>query len=125
MAEEFGFLCAVCGWRYLADRCQSNVCGGNVARFERFKLELGTKLVYLKAAPDVGDHTTWLSVKLLMELHRRGLRVRSDRNHWIDAGYCLDAPEEMPAGGCYGETFEDMGEDGALASQLTVQREAA
>jgi hypothetical protein len=44
---------------------------------------------------------------------------------WIDAGYVIDAPETMPAGGCVNLTFPpDYGFDPG-AEQLTVQREAA
>lgn len=123
--KPVGYLCQVCGWRYFGE-CTSNVCGGNVARYERFKLELGTRLVYLRAAPPVGDElTSLLGVKLLMEAHRRKCATKDrTRTHWIDAGYCIDAPNEMPAGGCFGMTFEDLVDDSdVVPCQLTVWRE--
>jgi len=40
---------------------------------------------------------------------------------WIDAGYALDAPEEMPAGGVRAAQFA---EDLEGAEQFTFQREA-
>lgn len=42
----------------------------------------------------------------------------------IDAGYCIDAPDELPAGGCASETA-DLGDGDppvGFAVQLTVQR---
>ena len=43
----------------------------------------------------------------------------------IDIGYCLDAPEEMPAGGCWGFSDEELeAEYGfAIPEQLTFRRE--
>ncbi len=44
---------------------------------------------------------------------------------WIDAGYCIDAPDVMPAGACRGEAVEDvLGEDPvAMPFQIEVRRD--
>lgn len=48
-----------------------------------------------------------LGGRLLAELY---WRVNSpfplSRQAWVDAGYCLDAPEEMAAGSCLQDTVE-------------------
>lgn len=117
-------LCQVCGWSLPCDRWY---CRGNVARYELWKLRLGTKITYRWAAGPVHESLhTWLGTQLLIEAHRRGTRKRGELGtHWLDAGYCLDAPELIPAGGCRGESFEDL--DPTLAEvvpyQITYERE--
>lgn len=121
---EIGCLCKVCGWRYLGE-CTSWYCRGNVARFEKWKIALGTRIMYLNAAPSIEHHSNALWIRFMMDAHRRGTYDKRAgwRQYSIDAGYCIDAPNEMPAGGCYGMTFEDIGESGSIPGQLTVARE--
>lgn len=39
---------------------------------------------------------------------------------WSDAGYCLDAPSSLPAGGCRSENLDDDMVD--VPMQITVER---
>lgn len=63
-----------------------------------------------------------LSIKGV-DLRRAGMRPLLDAAR-IDAGYCLDAPDELPAGGCASETadLDDGDPPYGFAVQLTVQR---
>lgn len=115
----------ICGLIYLGE-CTAWYCGGNRARLERWKLTLGVRLRYLNAAPEVEGHSPpWLTTQLLCEGHRRGCydRKLGWRVYQIDAGYCLDAPDIMPAGSCYGMEFPDEPELGVLPCQRTFDRE--
>jgi hypothetical protein len=47
------------------------------------------------------------------------------RAAWDDHGYCIDAPQTMPAGGCYGLDLPPLGDDETpsyMPAQLTVER---
>jgi hypothetical protein len=48
------------------------------------------------------------------------------RAAWDDYGYCIDAPETLPAGGCYGldlPQFEPDDKPQYMPAQLTVERD--
>jgi hypothetical protein len=47
------------------------------------------------------------------------------RAAWDDHGYCIDAPQTMPAGGCFALDLPSMSDDDApsyMPAQLTVER---
>jgi hypothetical protein len=48
------------------------------------------------------------------------------RAAWDDAGYCLDAPDEFPAGGCYAMDLPPLDPEDTMEyfpAQLTIERE--
>ena len=64
---------------------------------------------------------------VFLELHRRILGGKFGRipsplrdDAFSMGGYCLDAPELMPAGGCF---YDDCGEGLGVTMPLTVYRE--
>lgn len=67
-----------------------------------------------------GENTK-VSLLLLMEQIRRGTVERPPRA-WVEAGYCLDAPELLAAGSHRRDIVGD-GEDDWLAMPTTVTRE--
>jgi hypothetical protein len=44
---------------------------------------------------------------------------------WQDAGYSIDAPDALPAGGCRVYVFPDDDDLPAIAEQIVVEREGA
>lgn len=112
----------ICGWIYL-DECTAWYCGGNRARLERWKLALGTRITYLPAAPRVGlEGQSFLVTNLMIESYRRGVR-ESYKTHAIDAGHSIDAPEYMPAGGCYNDSITVGKKTEYFPSQFMIRRE--
>lgn len=85
-------------------------------------------------AMKVDNQGHFIGVLIFMETHRRLLHgefgsIPRQLREWAfaEGGYCLDAPELLPAGGCEwigagpppeGESEEDWG----IPSQITVQR---
>lgn len=70
-----------------------------------------------------------LSIQLMMEIGRRaqgdGQFWRNDtavlaQNAAHEAAYCLDAPDDMPAGGMYSDELDGM----AMAMPMTACRES-
>jgi hypothetical protein len=70
-----------------------------------------------------------LAPQLMLEMARRvcpNQWLTGERNKqlaraaWTDAGYCLDAPDELPAGGCHMEWADA---ENGCAMQMTVERE--
>lgn len=83
---------------------------------------MGERKPYVWTAPAVGHHAA-LAPRLSLEAWRRA--GKSDtRAHvleaWHQSGYCIDAPDEMPAGACRIFYADEVG---ILPEQLTVQRE--
>lgn len=123
--------CLACGTPYWGRPCTT--CGGNVARAERLKRELGTKIIYFHAASRIeGYARANLGTSLVIELHNRfrGARPPKALRDWAsrEEEYCLDAPEEMPAGGCFREELPWAADEGDpevpfVVSQLTTRRE--
>lgn len=74
----------------------------------------------------------FIGVRVFVELHCRILggkfgsipRCLSD-DAFSMTGYCIDAPELIPAGGCYYDEFAPPDEDGPcwVVSQFTTNRE--
>lgn len=120
------FRCPICNEASYGDgTCQVEHCRGNVARFELAKLRHGIRVRYEWAAMPVDRGFMW--VNLMMELYRRFRQAgRPPRalidSARIDASYCLDAPECMPAGACMYYPVD--GADGVPA-QIVLQREPA
>ena len=76
-----------------------------VGNFHRFKVGLLIQVENFKRQPEPKfcDYT-WL---------------------WQDGGYCIDAPDLMPAGGCYAELVNDPTDNTAVEyfpCQLTIVR---
>jgi hypothetical protein len=66
-----------------------------------------------------------LPAVLMIALSRRFQSVAAApknlmRSAWDDAGYCIDAPERMPAGGC---AYEEVDDDLGLPVQLVAERD--
>jgi hypothetical protein len=68
-----------------------------------------------------GENTR-LSGILLMEQYRRTGNANAARRTWVEAGYCLDAPELIAAGSHERDIFGD-GEEDWLAMPTVVPRE--
>lgn len=124
------FWCRHCGTPFLPCAHPCTTCGGNVARAERLKLTLGTRLRYLGAAPRVSDDS-FVGVHMLTELYRRFWPGRPPKalREWYsrESCYSLDAPEVMPAGACQWVDVPDAADDddwpGGYPAQITVRRE--
>lgn len=119
--------CQHCG-ATLLPRLPCVFCGGNAARAGRMVLQLGVRVRYLEAAERVGRDR--LSMAASMRLHAAiedrtvpGRRAAAE-HAWEDVGYCLDAPEELPAGSCLDYDLSVFGEDAGIPVQRTVRREA-
>ena len=54
---------------------------------------------------------TGLSAALLMEQYRRTGSANASRRTWVEAGYCLDAPELIAAGSHERDVFGDGDKD--------------
>lgn len=130
MAGKLLWVCGYCGSQILPDAELCGICGTNAARAWRLGQALGWKSRYLLAAKEV-NRTPGARVQgmLLAALYRRigkpGKALRDQLR--IDLGHCIDAPEEIPAGACYGWDAEDeVGielDNRALPMQLIVNRE--
>ena len=68
-----------------------------------------------------GENTR-LSAMLLMEQYRRTGNADSARRTWVEAGYCLDAPELLAAGSHERDIFGD-GDEDWLAMPTAIPRE--
>jgi len=86
-----------------------------------------------KHAPAKADNSRqFIGLLIFMEVHRRALggqfgRLPTALKDWAfaEGGYCLDAPETLPAGGCYfAEVEPPDGEEGpyGISAQITVTR---
>lgn len=138
------FTCPVCRQtRYLAAQCldreatlpdgtTEGLCGGNVARYERAKLRHGVRLRYRDAASRL--ERSRHNISLLVHLYKLLPPQPPPRlREWarIEAGYCIDAPDTMPAGGCYSMFVDELHPDRTkpgpfcAPAQLTTQREEA
>lgn len=95
-------------------------------------------MAYRMTAQPVKNGAGLVGMELMLEASRRLPKapsgfVRSDCGELLreaarDSGYCIDAPDELPAGACYGF---DLGDDfvttadmpRTMPSQITVERE--
>lgn len=68
-----------------------------------------------------GENTR-LSAMLLMEQYRRTGNADAARRTWVEAGYCIDAPELIAAGSHERDIFGE-GDEDWLAMPTAVQRE--
>lgn len=126
--ERQSWLCAHCGWGIMMGMTTCAVCGSNSVRAWRLKRELGTKVRYLTAATAVDHKWIRMYAQMLFHLYRRipkPSKALRDALR-IDIGYCLDAPEVMPAGGCFGFSDEELEAEYGIAipEQLTFDRES-
>jgi len=71
----------------------------------------------------VTGHNTGLSARLLIEDYRRqgAVLTRAAHKMWVDAGYCIDAPELIAAGSHERDIFGD-GPDDWLPMPTPVER---
>lgn len=72
----------------------------------------------------VASMVLWIDLLRKLKGGHQGNRLLLDALK-IDASYCLDAPNELPAGGCK-STTQDLGDGDppfGMALQLTVERE--
>ncbi|WP_157991429.1 hypothetical protein [Caldimonas tepidiphila] len=78
------------------------------------------RTIYPRTAASMHSDSVALGIALFTELVERFDRAPQllIAAAYLDAGCCLDAPELLPAGGCYGEDWGDA----QLAHQLTVAR---
>ena len=68
------------------------------------------------------DRGLW--VRLLIEQHRRIGFKRYPYAAWEEAGFCIDAPDTMPAGSHFKDVIgDDDGEQMVLSMPTTVGRE--
>ena len=128
------FHCPICdSVSYWSTECKSDLCGGNVARYERMKLRYGMRLRYTRAAASLErwietPHCHFIGRYLTPGISREGrkaIRAMIDLAR-LDGGYCLDAPEIMPAGACFSEHLSEADEPGKecwIPAQITVNRE--
>ncbi len=65
---------------------------------------------------------TGLSARLLMEQYRRTGDCSAARCTWVEAGYCLDAPELLAAGSHERDIFDDDPELGWLPMPTMIER---
>lgn len=78
-----------------------------------------------------GHYRSVLGALLLLNLvsgaRKYGVRLneRQRKNCWIDADYCIDAPNEMPAGGCYQTSVADIADDADEDAEVTHKAWAA
>ena len=128
------FHCPICdSVSYWATECKSDLCRGNVARHELAKLRYGVRVRYLGTAAKL---ERWIenphcqlagrySALALAQRDRKAIRKMIDMA-FLDGGYCIDAPNIMPAGGCFSEHLSEADEPGKecwIAAQMTVNRE--
>jgi hypothetical protein len=122
--------CEHCGTPYCGlPRC--SCCGGNAARAARLRLQLGTRIQYLRAAMRVdGTGRAAHFASFIAMMDRRFDKVS---RRWVRAevaGYCLDAPDDMPGGACHWVEVPEAREDSdapgdpvGYVSQVVVYRE--
>lgn len=87
---------------------------------------------YPMMPPPVYQHQV-VGVWCFLELHRRihgnnfgKVPAPLKEDAFVQRGYCIDAPNEMPGGGCYYDEFAPPDEDGErnwLVQQFIVHRE--
>jgi hypothetical protein len=84
---------------------------------------------YLWTASPVLHTRSHLGILFFIETHRRILKGEFGRipRHLSDAataegGYCVDAPESLPAGACY---YHQCDAETGLPAQLELEREPA
>ena len=79
-------------------------------------------------ASGVYHHRSWLGPLLFIEMHKRimgnefgRMPVPIKEDSFSQSGYCIDAPDRMPAGGCY---FFDIDDGEGLPCQIEIDRGA-
>ena len=84
-------------------------------------------MTYLWTASEVLHTRSHLGVLIFMEYHRRFLKGKFGSlpaairaSVFVDGGYCIDAPDHLPAGACH--YFQCDAETG-LPAQLEIDRE--
>lgn len=78
------------------------------------------------------SHHQWVGLTIFMETHRRvhsgnfgALPKPLTEWAWAEGGYCIDAPQSIPAGGCYFEPVPPPHDDEwppGIPAQLEVDR---
>lgn len=87
---------------------------------------------HILTMPELGQHHSAIGLLVFMETHRRILGGKFGRipkplsdDAFSMGGYCIDAPDLIPGGGCYYDEFAPPDEEGQnwVVSQFIAQRE--
>lgn len=126
------FVCPICRSRSYGNDCRVEVCRGNSARYGLYAARHGVRVVYRGSAYRVdGTGAAGRAARFQGYFDRRFRDAGNHVRHAIRdeiAGYCLDAPDDMPAGGCRWESVKDLLPDDpdpnpGYPAQMTVSRE--